>query len=241
MSVTGPYNSPLALGVRPWGCLFFSFWAFFIISFAVQGFLLLVDPAFMEAVIVGESEEGLRGTWTVILIGYATTIFLTMVWAEQIGAGPFAASMKVDTEWVLMGLIGGPFVLNGATILVGLVVSGDGGNWQLRDSDDAKAFSDAATAGWAFVFTVVLAAPILEEVAYRGIGLGCLLSRGWDAWGSTFIVTLLFTLMHMHLTPAALIPIFVTGLFFAFLRIRSGSLVPSIIAHMAANLSVLLL
>ena len=241
MTLNGPYNSPLVLGVRPWGCLFFSFWAFFVISVAVQGFLVLVDPVFMEAVILGETEEGLRGTWTVILIGYAVTIFLTMVWAEYIGAGPFAASMKAETDWIVIGAIGGPLVLNVANMLVGFAMSGTEGDWQLRDSEDARAFSEAATAGWAFVFSVILAAPVLEEIAYRGIGLGCLLSRGWDAWGSAFIVTLLFTLAHLHLTPAALIPIFVTGLFFAYLRIRSGSLAPCIVAHIAANSSILLL
>ena len=241
MTLNGPHNSPLALGMRPWGCLFFSFWAFFVISFAVQGFVLLIDPTFMEAVLRGDTVEGLRGTWTVILIGYAVTIFLTMSWAEMIGAGPFAASMNSESDWLLIGVIGGPLVLNAANLLVGLAVAGGGGDWQLRDSEDARAFSEAATAGWAFVFTVVIAAPVLEEIAYRGVGLGCLLSRGWDAYGSAFIVTLLFTLAHLHLTPAALIPIFVTGLFFAWLRIRSGSLAPCIAAHMAANASVLLL
>lgn len=139
MTLNGPYNSPLALGVRPWGCLFFSFWAFFIVSYALQGFLLLVDPVFMQAVFDGNTEEGLRGTWTVILFGYAATIFLTMVWAEHIGAGPFAASMKSDTEWIVIGAIGGPLILNLATIVMGFVMAGSEGDWQLRDSEIGRA------------------------------------------------------------------------------------------------------
>lgn len=241
MTVNGPYNSPLTLGLRPWGCLFFSFWAFFIFSVCVQGLLLLIDPAFMEAVLLGETDEGLRGNWTVILLGYAVTIFLTMQWAEYIGAGPFAASMDTDQQWLVIALVGGPLLLNLTAILMGFAMSGSEGDWQLRNSEDAKAYSQTATSGFAFVFVVAVGAPVLEEIAYRGIGLGCLLSRGWNALGSAVLVTLLFALAHLHLTPAALVPIFVTGLFFAWLRIRSGSLAPCIAAHMAANVSVLLL
>lgn len=207
----------------------------------MQGFLILIDPTFMEAVLLGETEEGLRGTWTVILVSYVATLFLTMVWAEHVGAGPFAASMNSERNWILLGLVGGPLVLNSVTFLVDLAMAGAGANWHLQDSESAKVYTEAATAGWAFMFSVIIAAPILEEVAYRGIGLGCLLSRGWDPYGSSFIVTLLFTLAHLHLTPAALVPIFVTGLFLAWLRVRSGSLAPCITAHVAANASLLLL
>ena len=131
MTLNGPHNSPLALGVRPWGCLFFSFWALYVIGYAMQGFLILIDPTFMEAVLLGETEEGLRGTWTVILVSYVATLFLTMVWAEHVGAGPFAASMNSERNWILLGLVGGPLVLNSVTFLVDLAMAGAGANWHL--------------------------------------------------------------------------------------------------------------
>ena len=235
MTFSGPYNSPLALGARPWGSLFFSIWALFLISPAVQGLMLIVDPAFTELAMQGETVEGFRARWSLILLGYVATLFLTMSWAEMIGAGPFAGSMKTNTKWLLTGLIGGPLVLSVTSVLVSLAMSGSDPNWQLNDAADERAFSAEATAGFAFMFAVVFLAPILEEIGYRGIGLGCLLSRGWDAWGSAFVVTILFTLAHTHFTPVALIPIFLTGLFFAWLRIQSGAVAPSIVAHIAAN------
>lgn len=231
----------MALGVRPWGCLFFSFWALFIISVGVQGLLTVIAPAFTEAAVLGDTSDGLQARWQIILFGYVATLFLTMVWAEQIGAGPFAASMKTDGNWLVVGIIGSPLILIASGVLMSMLFSGGDPNWQLRNSEDAAAFSDEATAGLAFVFALVFLAPILEEIAYRGIGLGCLLSRGWDAWGSAFLVTILFTLAHTHYTPAALVPVFLTGLFFSWLRIRSGSLAPSMAGHIAANASIMFL
>jgi len=238
MTFSGPYNSPLALGARPWGSLFFSFWAIFLISPAVLGLMMIVDPAFTELAMQSETIEGFRANWSLTMLGYVATLFLTMIWAESIGAGPFGGSMRANTNWLLVGLIGGPLVLNVTGILVSLVMSGGDPNWQLNDTADPRVFSTEATAGFAFLFAVVFLAPILEEIGYRGIGLGCLLSRGWDAWGAAFVVTILFTLMHTHYTPAALIPIFLTGLFFAWLRIQSGAVSPSIVAHIAANTSI---
>ena len=202
---------------------------------------MLVAPGFTEAAILGETDEGLRARWTLILIGYVSTLFLTMSWAEHIGAGPFAASMQSDRIWLMIGLGGGPIIVIAGNLIAAMIFSGGDPNWALQNSDDARAFSEQATSGIVFMFAVIFAAPVLEEVAYRGVGLGCLLSRGWPPMLAGFVVTLLFTLTHFHLTPPALIPVFVAGAFFAWLRIQSGSLAPSLIAHIAANTAVYLL
>ena len=241
MQLSGPYNSPLALGVRPWGSLFFSFWAVFVFSTAMQEFLVFIAPEFMQAVSAGETPDALQAGWTVILIGYAVTLFLTMSWAEYIGAGPFAAAMKTEPDWMLIGLAGGPMILIVGNVIAAMAFSGGDPNWHLQDGVDTKAMSAEATSGIAFAFTVVFLAPVLEEIAYRGIGLGCLLARGWPPLLAAAIVTLLFTLAHMHLSPPAMLPVFAAGAFFAWLRIRSGSLAPCIAGHMAANTAILFL
>ena len=78
---------------------------------------------------------------------------------------------------------------------------------------------------------VVICAPIFEEIVLRGILLTHQMKYG--CWHAAIVTGLLFGLFHQNheqMFFAAAI-----GILFAFIDIKAGSIIPSIIAHMAVN------
>lgn len=89
--------------------------------------------------------------------------------------------------------------------------------------------------GWGFVltfFAVALFAPVAEEIFFRGFLYGGLRAR-IGVIGAMIASTLFFTALHFSVD--VFIPIFVLGLFLAWLYEKTGSLYPGIILHAANN------
>jgi membrane protease YdiL (CAAX protease family) len=80
--------------------------------------------------------------------------------------------------------------------------------------------------------SVVVAAPILEEVLCRGIVLKYLLGKKSPAM-AIFYSALFFSFLHMNLYQG--IPVFFVGLFLGWLFYRTKSIWPGVIAHLANN------
>ena len=81
-------------------------------------------------------------------------------------------------------------------------------------------------------FVIVLAAPVAEEVFFRGFLLPVFVDR-WRFLGGAAFVSLLFAISHAQ--PGLLIPAFVSGMLFAWLYRRTGSLWNCCLAHGAQN------
>ena len=85
------------------------------------------------------------------------------------------------------------------------------------------------------VFTIlatVVLAPITEEVIFRGL-IFSRLERAMRGWLAAVLSALAFGLCHGQ--PAWMAYAFVLGLVFAFLRLRTGSILPSMLAHFIFN------
>jgi len=109
-----------------------------------------------------------------------------------------------------------------------------------RDGADTRMFAPERLTPSLVAFAVILA-PVVEEIAFRGIALGCLLARGWSPWMAAALTSAGFAAVHMQYAPIALIPVFAAGFLFAWLRIQTGSIGPSIVAHASANAVALVL
>jgi membrane protease YdiL (CAAX protease family) len=83
----------------------------------------------------------------------------------------------------------------------------------------------------AFAFVVVVVAPIVEEIQFRGVGYG-LLER-FGATAAVLLVGLAFALVHGLIAGFPVILVFGTGL--AFLRSRTNSIYPCILLHASFN------
>ena len=79
---------------------------------------------------------------------------------------------------------------------------------------------------------VSILTPIVEEVVFRGFVLDVASERYGD-WFAIFISALLFALVHLE--AISVINAFIGGLIYGYVRIRTGSLWPSIILHFLWN------
>jgi membrane protease YdiL (CAAX protease family) len=98
-----------------------------------------------------------------------------------------------------------------------------------------KAFMDFGSQTGIFAFfLMVIAAPILEELIFRGIILDGLLKK-YSPIKSILISSLLFGLVHLN--PWQFVTGLIVGIFSGWVYYRTRSLSFSIIIHAAANLS----
>jgi membrane protease YdiL (CAAX protease family) len=90
----------------------------------------------------------------------------------------------------------------------------------------------------AFLIMGVIAAPLSEEAAFRGYAMG-LLGRVMPPAAALVVVSLMFALVHLTqgLYPTKLLVYFLAGLMFGFTAWRTGSLIPAMVVHSAADLT----
>lgn len=93
---------------------------------------------------------------------------------------------------------------------------------------------------FALACAIVLAAPLTEEIAFRGF-----LYRGWAASplgpASTIVLTsAIWAVMHLQYENFYLVQIFGLGLVFGWLRWRSGSTLLPLLLHVLVNFTALL-
>ncbi len=79
---------------------------------------------------------------------------------------------------------------------------------------------------------VALLGPLLEEIFFRGFAYAGLRKR-FGICGGACLVSAVFAALHMN--AVAFVPIFLLGMFLTYLYESSGSLIPSIAAHMLHN------
>ena len=123
---------------------------------------------------------------------------------------------------------------------------------------DSRAQISAGRLGYELGVSIVLLTAIPEEFAFRGVLLGSALKR-WGPWRASLVTSVLFGLWHiaptLHtmsdnhvfrgeassvagqvlLVLGAVVVTFGAGLVFCWLRLRSGSLVAPVLAHVATN------
>lgn len=83
------------------------------------------------------------------------------------------------------------------------------------------------------IIGICLSGPLAEEIVFRGAVLRSLLEWTDKTWLAILISAALFSLIHMTLSQA--IPIFIYGMLFGWLYVRTKSILPSTIIHIANN------
>ncbi|MBI2094990.1 MAG: CPBP family intramembrane metalloprotease [Candidatus Omnitrophica bacterium] len=86
-----------------------------------------------------------------------------------------------------------------------------------------------------FTLFVTVVGPVAEEIFFRGFVYGAFRKKFGTVAGALAAASL-FSAMHMSLV--AFLPILCLGLFLIYLYEKTGSLVPSITAHIAHNLAM---
>ena len=234
--MTGPYQTPLALAREP---LMAFFWAVLAPVLFLTG-AALVAAEFIPEFTPGSPEEvqAYHALWLTSCVSMALWFATMSLWSDWLGAGPFAGQMQVDGRWLIIAVMVGPILLIAPSLAVGSFMSEDG--WQYSGDVNEAVF---APQNWslAYIFVAVLMAPIVEEVAFRGVALGALVARGLSPAGAVVLSSFAFAFSHLQYSPAAMFVVFLSGVGFAVLRLVSGTILVPIVAHMSANAMVLFL
>jgi len=88
-----------------------------------------------------------------------------------------------------------------------------------------------------FWFTLVIAAPIFEELLFRGFLFEGLRYSRIGNLGAIIITSALWASIHLQYELFEVVSIFLIGLLFGYAKIKTGSLYTSIIMHALMNLA----
>lgn len=95
-----------------------------------------------------------------------------------------------------------------------------------------KIMQDIAQSGPWGIFTLVVVAPLTEELLFRGLLLRGF-NRNYGAGAAVFVSAFLFAVIHLN--PYQMLPAFFAGLFLGWITLGSKSVWPAIFAHASTN------
>lgn len=131
-----------------------------------------------------------------------------------------------------------PFLIIGSIALLFGIISPIAGLIPMPESIEKAILAFGSQTGIFTFILMVIAAPILEELIFRGIILEGLLKR-YSPVKSILISSFLFGLVHLN--PWQFVTGLILGVFSGWVYFKTRSLSYSIIIHAAANLSGFLL
>ncbi|NEO88662.1 MAG: CPBP family intramembrane metalloprotease [Spirulina sp. SIO3F2] len=230
-------GAPLAMWDTPWdwettglvivgGFFFFS-----------QIFLATVLPIVVQILGVNPAALALRGKALYILVSYIlmtagglTILISTVKPFRPLPKGWFDTT--IASRWPLWG-IGGYWVAIPLVLLVSLLnqqlwQGQGGGNPIILLALEAK----DPIALLIFWSTAAIAAPVFEEIMFRGFLLPSL-TRYLPTWGAIGVTSLVFAIAHLSL--AELLPLAVLGCILGFVYGRSRNLLACILLHSLWN------
>lgn len=230
----GLYNTPAALGREPLTAAFWVLCAPFLFPVLGMTLVTLAWPEFTD--ILGAelpSQEAISWVWMVLAAIHLTHVASISLWSERAGAGAFAGDMQATPNWMVAAILLGPPILLVPNVAASMIFGGTEG-WEYNGDVNTSLF---APENWGAIYLVfaLLLAPILEEVTFRGVALGALVVRGVPPVMAMVISSAAFTFLHLQYSMPALAVVFIAGMGFAWLRLKSGSMLVPILAHVSAN------
>lgn len=163
---------------------------------------------------------------------------LAMVWLfalrkYHVGWSALGLRAAPGVFWALMVfIVAGMYVASGVVgqVVNALFFGGKGENPQVDTLTGGRGFSWVALG--AALVTASIAAPIVEELFFRGMLYGTLRTR-WGATGGVISSGLLFAVPHVY--PIILASIFVVGVTLAIVYEKTKSTIATIALHSAFN------
>lgn len=202
----------------------------------------------LAAIIFGATGEpaGEEPIWVIGLVAIALwvpLIVMLVMLSTRLGTGNFNRDYGVSFRSI--DLVGIPIGVASQLVLVNLIY------WPLRAwfpdtfdaekvEDRARDLFDRADGAWivVLVLVVVVGAPVVEEIVYRGFIHGSLRSRVSDGL-ALLVAAVWFTLIH--LTPVEYPGLFAFAVVLGLCFHVTGRLGMPIVAHMAFNATGLIL
>jgi CAAX protease family protein len=156
--------------------------------------------------------------WSVKLTRWPVRLYLALV-----PTAPINYAVAIAAEAVLL-------------FVHGLVLSQlcDGSsNFETQGNEIRAAMNSPLAA--LFLFNTIILAPVTEEVLFRGFLLPSW-SRSWlGPVGAVAATSVIFAAMHIQYNLCGMLAVGLAGCVYGWLRLRSGSLLPPILAHCVGN------
>ena len=162
------------------------------------------------------------------LIGYIIPILVTIRYAIKKGKKQEGSSFKISFNKVPVWLF--PVVIVSTVALVVLLERI--ASFVPMPVSVEKFFEKAFTKDFFSIITMVIAAPILEEIFCRGIVLSGLL-KNYAPNKAILISAIFFAVIHMN--PWQAVPAFFGGLFLGWVYHRTRSVIPGMVIHATIN------
>lgn len=165
-----------------------------------------------------------RGMLAMLATFFATGLIALAVAMAPIGRAALPALGFRRAGWrpIVFGTVGA-LVVSVAVTQIGIEPQGIKQAMEVAREPAMFAASLAVMAGLA---------PLVEELIFRGLLYGWLAGR-WGTVAAWIVSSLAFAAAHVE--PAHVILVLPLGLFFGWLRRRTDSLWPSLVAHMVNN------
>ncbi len=152
------------------------------------------------------------------------------------GNGPII-DLGIIVRWkdVGWGLLGGVAALVAGSV-VALIVQAVAGDVSSAAADLGQDLRSEAGLIPVLIFALAVGfgAPIVEELAFRGLGYNALVKRGLPTYAVIIITTVAFSLFHLE--PVRIPILLASGAILAVLRWQTRGVGAPIVAHMVNNL-----
>ena len=142
---------------------------------------------------------------------------------------------KRDAKWVAVGILGALGIQAASMFIQMIMINLTGLMGMSEEAASLTGMSDDILLNILILFYFVIVAPITEEILMRGMIMNSLapVNRKFALIASA----LLFGIMHGNFNQ--MFNGFLLGLIFGYIALKSGSVIPSIIAHMTVNANVM--
>ena len=177
-------------------------------------------------------EKSARGLALLLLLSQAIIIGLTLLTALHGGTRAVLRLERPSGGWQscvggLLGLLPILLVLN----LISFAVAPE------QVAGDFFLYQSFARSGAVAPLTLAmgLGAPFSEELMFRGFLLSSLVATRLGFWPAAALTSLGWTLLHIGYSIVGLAEVFVIGMYFSWLLLRTGSIWPLLFCHAVYN------
>ncbi|MCC6682402.1 MAG: CPBP family intramembrane metalloprotease [Phycisphaeraceae bacterium] len=167
------------------------------------------------------------------MMGVTLAFLVIPVRMRKFGYGCYMGLTRTRAGWYVLGLAA---IVGFLSLEEGAMVLADRSAPQWMSQ--VWATCDSVLLLWA---VVVIAAPLSEEMLFRGFLFRGLAQSRLGIWPAIVISSLLWTGVHVQYGLPELTSIFLSGLMLGWIRHVSGSIGPAIVMHVAMNLFAMVL
>lgn len=222
-------------GYTPWAAIVLPIWVFvgFILA-QVLGGLVILGLRAIGVSFAGVNESTIQTVFSAVIYVLSLIIVVGIPWwVKKYRTSLQEVGLQTTPTWTDILLTPLGFI---AYVILSFVLTSIASQFPFYDIEQVQETGfTQLNQGYEYLLaflTLVVIAPIAEEILFRGYLLGKL-RKHVPIWAAILITSLLFGLVHFAWNVG--VDVFALSIILCLLRIGTGRLWPSILLHMAKN------